>query len=197
MSRRLVLELSFLLMESLALLVVCAVLTAASNGEPMIFPAFFAAETGGFYLVRGLLHVDLARRGLVIAGGVLSVVGLVTIVGLALDPSAWPPGWAGALHLVTNPGDTAQGAGPTAVYGIGLLIVAWGRGIMLAQERLERAQALRSFTLGLAALVLGLLAGQGSLARGSVNAASIPMVAFGLLTLALIHLREARPDAEI
>lgn len=194
MSRRLVLDLSFLLMESLALFVVSAVLTAASGGKSMVFPAFFAAEAGGFFLVRGLLQFDLPRRTLVIAGGLVSLLGVIVIAGLALDPSSWPPGWSGTLRFLGNPGDTAQAAGPTAVYGIAILIAAWGRGIMLSQERLERSQALRSFTLGLAALVLGLLAGQGSQAQGAVNAASIPLVAFSLLTLALIHLREARPD---
>ncbi|HZQ37709.1 MAG TPA: DUF4129 domain-containing protein [Dehalococcoidia bacterium] len=194
MSRRLVLDLSFLLMESLALFVVCAVLTAASDGEPMVFPAFFAAEAGGFFLVRGLLQFELPRRTLVIAGGLVSLLGLVTIAGLALDPSAWPPGWPGLFRFLGNPGDTAQAAGATAVYGIAFLIVAWGRGIILSQVRLERPQALRSFTVGLGALVLGLLAGQGSRAQGAVNAASIPLVAFSLLTLALLHLREARPD---
>ncbi len=194
MSRRLVLDLSFLLMESLALYVVCAVLTATSDGEPMVFPAFFAAEAGGFFLVRGLLQFDLPRRTLVIVGGIVSLIGLVTIAGLALDLTSWPPGWPGALRFLGNPGDTAEAAGPTAIFGIAFLIAAWGRGIMLSQERLERAQALRSFTLGLGALVLGLLAGQGSRAQGAVNGASIPLVAFSLLTLALLHLREARPD---
>lgn len=194
MSRRLALDLSFLLMESLALFAVCAVLTAASDGDPLVFPAFFAAEAGGFFIVRGLLQFELSHRTLVIAGGLVSLLGLLTIAGLALDPLSWPPGWSGALRFLGNPGDTAEAAGPTAIYGIAFLVAAWGRGIMLSQEWLERPQALRSFTLGLAALVLGLLAGQGTRAQGAVNAASIPMVAFGLLTLALIHLREARPD---
>src|SRR5579859_8259650 len=99
MSRRLVLVLSFLLMESLALFVVGAVLSGASGGEGMLFPAYFAAEAGGFFLVRGLLRFDLSHRALVIAGGVLSIVCLVTIGGLAYDPTAFPPGWAGVFRF--------------------------------------------------------------------------------------------------
>ncbi|HEY7294644.1 MAG TPA: DUF4129 domain-containing protein, partial [Dehalococcoidia bacterium] len=171
-----------------------AVLAGASGGEGMVFPAYFAAEAGGFFLVRGLLQVDLPRRTLVIAGGVISLLCLITIAGLAFDPGAFPPGWAGLFRFLGNPSDTANAAGATAVYGIPLLVIAWGRGVMLAQERLERSQALRSFSFGLGALVLGLLAGGNTQARGAVNAASILLVAFGLLTLALLHLREARPD---
>ena len=195
LSRTLVLELAFLMMEALAFFVVGATVVGAAGREGASFPLYFAAEAGGFFLVRGLLRFDLPARALVVAGGLITLLCLITIAGLAFAPASFPPGWEGVVRFLGSPGDALGSADAKVTYGVILLAVVWGRGVWAAQERLERSRALRSFSLGLVVLTAGLLFGRDSPASGAVNGASLPLVAFGLLTLALIHLREARPAA--
>ncbi len=195
MTRKLVLDLSYLTTEALAFFIIGAVLSGASGREGASFWSYLAAEAGGFFLVRALFRVDLPHRLLVVAGGVITFLVLVTLCGLAFQPGSFPPGWSGLLGFLSDPGSASDAATAALIYGIVLLTVAWGRGVMGAQRRVERSMAVRSFSLGLAVLLVGLLFGQETVTRGAVNGASIPMVAFGLLTLALIHLRDGRPSA--
>jgi hypothetical protein len=190
----LVLELAFIAMEALAFFVIGAVFAGAGGHEGMSYPAYLLAEAGGFFLVRGLLRIDISHRALVIAGGLISVFALITIAGLEFDPSSFPPGWGGVLIFLRDPGDATNTTRVPVLYGVILLVVVWGRGIFAAQDQIERGRALRSFSIGLVVLVVGLLFGQESSARQAVNAASIPLVALGLLSLSLIQLREARPE---
>lgn len=195
MTRKLVLDLSYLVTEALAFFIIGAVLSGASGREGASFWSYLAAEAGGFFLVRGLLRVDLPHGVLVVVGGVVTLALLVTLCGLAFEPGSFPPGWDGLVSFLRDPGRSSDAAWAALVYGIVLLTVAWGRGVMVAQRRIERSMALRSFSLGLVVLLFGLLFGQEQVTRGAINGASIPMVAFGLLTLALIHLRDGRPSA--
>ena len=190
-SRKLTLDLTFLAMEALALFVVGAVLSGAGDYSGPPYPGYLAAELGGFFLVRALFRFELPVRLLVTIGGVISILTLVTIGGLEFDPSAFPPGWAGVFRFLGDPGKTSDAAGASVVFGTILFVIAWSRGVLVAQRRLERGMALRSFSIGLFLLLIGLVFGNDSHTRGAINAASIPFVALGLMTLGLIHLREA------
>jgi hypothetical protein len=191
--RRLALQLAFLVTETLGFFVIAAVLAGTVNRSAAAYPAFFAAEAGGFFLVRALLRFEFSSRTLVMVGALVSVVALVTLAGLAAAPTVFPPGWSGVGSFVASPGDTLGRATAPVIYDTILFVVAWARGVQVAQERLERDRALRSFSFGLVVLVLGLLFSEDSTAKGAVNGASLPLVGFGLLTLTLIHLRDARP----
>ncbi len=195
MSRKLVLDLSFIAMEALSFFIIGAVLSGATGRDGASYWSYLAAEAGGFLLVRGMLRVDLPPRLLIAAGGVVTFIALVTICGLEFEPGFFPPGWGGLIDFARDPGSASDSAWAALIYGIFLLTLAWGRGVMVAQQRIERATALRSFSAGLMVLLIGLLFGQETVSKGAVNGASIPLVAFGLLTLALIHLREGRPAA--
>ena len=194
-NRKLILDLSFIATEALSFFIIGAVLSGATGREGASYWSYLVAEAGGFFLVRGLLRVDLPPRLLIAAGGVVTVLALITICGLEFEPGYFPPGWGGLIHFVGDPGTASDSAWAALIYGIFLLTLAWGRGVMVAQQRIERATALRSFSAGLVVLLIGLLFGQETVSKGAVNGASIPLVAFGLLTLALIHLREGRPAA--
>src|SRR5215469_8754702 len=143
MSQRAALIAAFIVMESLAFFVIGAVLGGATGHEGLVFPAFLAAEAGGFLVVKGLHQVDLSQRILVIAGGLISFVSLVSIAGLAIDPASFPPGWAGVFDFLGDPAEAMQQTNAAQVYGVLLLVLAWARGMMIAQRRLERNQALR------------------------------------------------------
>jgi hypothetical protein len=190
--QRLTLTFAFILMEALTFFVVGAVLAGATDHEGVSIVAFIAAQAGGYVLVRGLLKFEWPPRLLIAGGGMVSFLALLTIAGLEFDAGAFPPGWAGLGQFLQDPGRVGGSAQAYAVYGVILLCLAWARGVMVAQIRLERERVLRSFSVGVVVLVAALLFGQESIAHGAVNGASIPLVAFGLLTLALIHLRDAR-----
>lgn len=196
MGQRLTLTLSFILMEALAFFVVGAVLAGWTNHSGVSVFSFVAAEAGGYFLVRALLRFELPPRLLIATGGAVSFLALLAIGGLEFDPGTFPPGFAALGGFLKDPGRLSSSAEAHAVYGIILLCVAWARGVLTAQDRLERDRVLRSFSAGVVVLVAALLFGQESVARGAVNGASIPLVAFGLLTLALIHLRDARPAGD-
>jgi len=185
---------SFLAMEALAFFVVGAGLSNMAGHAGLAYPAYLAAEAGGYLLVRALLHLDLSTRRLIVLGGAVTVLALVTIIGLAIDPSSFPPGWGGVAFFLRDPGGASAVTQAWVLYGITLVCVAWARGVYAAQERLERGRALRSFSIALVVLLFGLLFGRDTGPRGAVNAASMPMVALGLSTLALLHLGRARQE---
>lgn len=185
MRRAAALTAALLFLETLALYVLAAVLAGSDNQPAPPFLCFVVATGGGFLLARALRRLDLPNGALIALGGSVSAAVLLSLIALSFAPRGLPPlgfGRGGELQFYE-------------LSGAALLLVAWGRAVVLARRRVERAQMAASLSIGMAVLALGLLFGQDSTARDAVNAAAIPLVAAGLLGLALIHQRDAREQS--
>jgi hypothetical protein len=182
MRRDAALTASLLFLETLALYVTAAVLAGGDNRPAPPFVLFVVASGAAYLLARALRRLDLPNGALVALGGLISAAVLLTLIALSFTPRGFPPEGFGR-------GGEAQFY---QLSGAALLIVAWARAAAVARRRVERVQMAASFSIGMAVLAFGLLFGQDSTARDAVNAAAIPLVASGLLGLALIHQRDAR-----
>jgi hypothetical protein len=191
MTRRLVLRLSFVLMESLWLYALGAIVTAAADRPGPAYLPFLIAEGGGMLLAIGLMRVDLPKQGLIAFAGVMTFIAVVTIAGLAVDAGSITSGWAGVGRFLQDPGGTIGAAGVSVMVIVALVVAAWIRGVIIAQERLDHGRVLHSFSCGTAVLFLGLTFGEQSVAKDAVNASALPLLATGLLTLSLVNLRDA------
>ena len=180
--RDLALNAAVLLLESLAFFVCAAVIASTDDKPSPPVLCFLAAAAGGYLLARGLRRLDLPNSALVLIGGVLSALALIALVALSFAPRGFPP--------------YGFGRGPAPQFyqllGAALLSAQWARAVWLVRQPLQRMQIGASFSLAMAVLAVGLLFAQDSSARDAVNGAAIPMVAAGLLAMALVHQRDAQ-----
>lgn len=190
MWRRRLADLSMLTTESLALFVLGAALGAAGNGEGPSFITVFMAMLGGFYLVRFLVHFDTGRTALIGAAIAVTALALLVLLNLQYDPSAGPLSLRWVRGLADDPEGFLAGKS-SAVFGVLLVTFAWFRAVSVAQRELTYVSALASYTVGLLLVVVLLLFGEGSRARTGINAAALPYLMLGLLTLSLVHLSRA------
>ncbi|MGI8551762.1 MAG: DUF4129 domain-containing protein, partial [Dehalococcoidia bacterium] len=76
--------------------------------------------------------------------------------------------------------------------GVLVLGAAWLRAsLSVIRWRLTYTAVLRSFSLGLGIIVVGLLVGRGAVSSRAIDRAALPFFVMGLLTLALVHLGQA------
>ncbi len=191
MWRRRLADFGMLATEATALFVLGATLSSGTDGHRLSFVTVLLAMLGGFYLVRFLINFDTGVPALISAGIAASVLALLVLLNLQFAPSAGPLslGWLG--RLAADPEGALAGRS-AVVYGVLIVAFAWGRAVTLAQRELSYQGAMASFTVGLV-LVLTLLAiGQGMQAARTINAAALPYLLFGLLTLSMVQLSRAQ-----
>jgi len=174
----------FVALETQAVYILAAFVAGlAARGAPP-FLAFAAAAAGGLLVTRAVESFDLPPSVLTAIGGVLSAVGLLAIAALAFTPRGLPP--AGFGRGALQPDEPIQ---------LALLIGLWLRAARVAQLNIARAHIVTSFSLGMGLLAIALLFDQGNRGYGAIEAASLPLVACGLIGLALIHQRDAREES--
>jgi hypothetical protein len=169
-------ELTLLMMESLALFVLGDLLAGLRLASGPSIIAVFLASLGGFWLSRLLDQIDLPARPLIAIGVVLALLA-IWVIGLAQYGST------GGLLLVNR--------GWPQLLGVVVLGAAWLRASVNARRALTYPFVLRSFTTGLAVIVVGLLLGRGAVSSRAIDEAALPFFVAGLVSLAFVHLSQS------
>lgn len=174
---------AFVALETLAVYILGAFMAGLGERGAPPFPAFAAAAGGGLLVARALEAFDLPPGVLTAIGGALSAIGLLVIAALSFTPRGLPP--------------ASFGRGALQPIEFALLIGLWLRSARVARLNIARAHVVTSFSLGMALLALALLFDQANPGYGAIEAASLPLVACGLIGLALAHQRDAREESGI
>ena len=191
MWRRRLADIGMLATESVALFVLGTALGSGSDGRRLSFVTVLLAMLGGFYLVRFLVNFDTGRPALIGVGIAASLLALLVLLNLQYDPAAVPLSLAWLRGLIGDPEGFLAGKSG-AVYGVIIVAFAWGRAVALAQREQTYQSALTSFSVGLLLVLALLVVGQGMAAADTINAAAVPYLVLGLLTLSLVQLSRAQ-----